>query len=251
MREPISGDARLALDLALTIRHDGNDGVADDLTDAAGLTAWVRAHRDDLPSVGGDPSDDRGAAQRPADGDGAAARRQADGDGAAAQRQADGGWGAARRSADGDWDAFTADAGQLTAVRELRAAVRALFARAVRPGERSPADAARFLPLPEAVRHLNEAAARTPTVPVLDWPAGAGPDVRRRPVGAGDDLTAALAHAVIAFLSSSERDRLRACHAPRCGRYFLKEHPRQEWCNPSCGNRARVARHHQRYKATA
>ncbi|GAA2235502.1 hypothetical protein GCM10010104_32870 [Streptomyces indiaensis] len=101
------------------------------------------------------------------------------------------------------------------------------------------------------MRHLNEAAARTPTVPVLDWPAGAGPNVRRRPVGAGDDLTAALAHAVIAFPPSSERDRLRACDAPRCGRYFLKEHPRQEWCKPSCGNRARVARHHQRHKATA
>ncbi|MEW2609985.1 ABATE domain-containing protein [Streptomyces sp. NPDC047880] len=217
MREPISGDARLALDLALTIRHDGSGGVADDLTDVAGLTAWVRAHRDALPAVGGDTADGRIAAQRPADGDGAA---------------------------------LTADAAQLAAVRELRAAVRALFARAVRPGEPSPADAARLLPLPEAVRRLNEAAARTPTVPLLDWHEGATPEVRRRPVGAGDDLTAALAHAVIAFLASPDRDRLRACHAPRCVRYFLKEHPRQEWCKPSCGNRARVARHHQRHKAT-
>ncbi|BCL24720.1 hypothetical protein GCM10017668_65630 [Streptomyces tuirus] len=29
MREPIGRDARLALDLALTIRHDGNGGVTD------------------------------------------------------------------------------------------------------------------------------------------------------------------------------------------------------------------------------
>ncbi|MFF9809897.1 CGNR zinc finger domain-containing protein [Streptomyces coeruleorubidus] len=199
MREPISRDARLALDLALTVRHDGNGGVADDLTEPAGLTTWVRAHREVLPDAG----------------------------------------------------RFTADAAQLTAVRDLRAAVRALFARAVRPGEPSPADATRLLPVPEAVRRLNEAAARTPTVPVLDWPEGAGPDVRPQPVRAGDDLTAALAHAVIAFLASPDRDRLRACHAPRCVRYFLKDHPRQEWCKPSCGNRARVARHHQRHRTTA
>ncbi|MFI7017362.1 CGNR zinc finger domain-containing protein [Streptomyces sp. NPDC050164] len=196
MREPISRDARLALDLALTIRHDGNGGVADDLTDPAGLTAWVRAHPEVLPDAG----------------------------------------------------RFTADAAQLAAVRDLRAAVRALFARAVRPGEPSPADAARLLLVPEAVRRLNEAAARTPTVPVLDWPEGAGPDVRQRPLRGGDDLTSALARAVIAFLAGPDRDRLRACHAPRCVRYFLKDHPRQEWCKPSCGNRARVARHHQRHR---
>ncbi|MFD7716019.1 CGNR zinc finger domain-containing protein [Streptomyces sp. NPDC059814] len=30
----------------------------------------------------------------------------------------------------------------------------------------------------------------------------------------------------------------------------VKEHPRprQEWCTPSCGNRARVARHHERHR---
>lgn len=239
MREPISRDARLALDLALTIRHDGNGGVADDLTDPAGLTAWVRAHPEALPAGARSRADDRGAAPQPSDGDRHTAGADARG---AAPRPDDGG----RHTA-----VFTADAAQLTAVRELRAAVRALFARAVRPGEPSPADAARLMPLPEAVRHLNEAAARTPTVPVLDWPEGAGPVVRRRPAGAGDDLTASLAHAVIAFLASPDRDRLRACHAPRCVRYFLKEHPRQEWCKPSCGNRARVARHHQRHKATA
>ncbi|WP_308311433.1 CGNR zinc finger domain-containing protein [Streptomyces sp. D2-8] len=164
--------------------------------------------------------------------------------------------GTAPRPADGEGGSggaagFAADAAQLVAVRELRAAVRALFARAVRPGRPSPADAARLMPVPEAVRHLNEAAARTPTMPALDWPEDVAPAVRKRSVRAGNDLTAALADALIAFLASPDRDRLRACHAPRCVRYFPKEHPRQEWCNPSCGNRARVARHHQRHKATA
>lgn len=199
MRDVISRDARLALDLALTLRHDGDGGVADDLTEVGGLAAWVRAHADDLP-------------------------------------------GAARGTVDGE---------TLGAVLELRAAVRALFARAVRPGEPSSADAARLLPAPEALRRLNDAAARVPTVPVLDWPEDAGPVLHRRATTSGDDLAAALARAAVAFLASPERERLRACHAPRCVRYFLKAHPRQEWCKPSCGNRARVARHHERHRGSA
>ncbi|NEE14772.1 hypothetical protein G3M58_50935 [Streptomyces sp. SID7499] len=223
MREPISRDTRLALDLALTVRHDGNGGVIDDLTDPAGLTEWVRAHAELLPGTTERADDHREVSAT----------------------------GRAPHSAGGAGGGSTADAVQLAAVRELRAAVRALFARAVRPGEPSPADAARLMPPEEAVRHLNEAAARTPTVPVLDWPEDSGPLVHHKAVRTSDDLTAALAHAVIAFLAGPDRDRLRACHAPRCVRYFLKEHPRQEWCKPSCGNRARVARHHQRHKATA
>ncbi|MDN0199079.1 ABATE domain-containing protein [Streptomyces sp. S.PNR 29] len=199
MQASITRDARLALDLAVTIRHDGNGSVADDLTDPAGLTAWVRTHPETLPDAG----------------------------------------------------RFVADDASLAAVRDLRAAVRALFAHAVRPAEPSPADAARLLPVPEAVRRLNAAAARTPTVPVLHWTEDAGPAVHRQPRDGEDDLTAALAQAVIAFLASPDRERLRACHAPRCVRYFLKDHPRQEWCKPSCGNRARVARHHERHKKSA
>ncbi|MFM9455232.1 CGNR zinc finger domain-containing protein [Streptomyces europaeiscabiei] len=199
MEYSISTDARLALDLALTVRHDGDGGVTDDLTDPMGLATWIRAHADVLPAVAG-----------PA-----------------------------------------ADEAALTAVRDLRGAVRALFARAVSPGEPSPADAARLLPVPEALERLNEAAALAPTVPVLTWGPGAEPVVRHEPANGEDPLTAVLARAALAFLASPERQRLRACHAPRCVRYFLKEHPRQEWCRPSCGNRARVARHHERHKRTA
>lgn len=191
-------DARLALDLVLTVRHDGDGGIADDLTDTAGLTTWVRAHRDRLPEA----------------------------------------------------DGFVADETALSAVRELRAAVRTLFARAVRPGQPSPADAARLLPPAEALRLLNAAAARTPTVPVLDWADDAEPVVRHQGVRGEAEIVAVLAQAAVAFLAGADRKRLRACHAPRCVRYFLKEHPRQEWCRPSCGNRARVARHHQRHKQT-
>jgi predicted RNA-binding Zn ribbon-like protein len=196
MRDTIDNDTRLALDLALTVRHDGHGGVADDLSDLAGLTVWVREHTETLP----------------------------------------------------DAPRLVLDESALAAVRDLRAAVRALFAHAVRPGAPSPADAARLLPVPEAVARLNAAAARTPTVPVLHWTDGAEPVVHRQPAVPGADLTAVLAQAAIAFLSGADRRRLRACHAPRCVRYFLKDHPRQEWCKPSCGNRARVARHHERHR---
>ncbi|WP_055531605.1 CGNR zinc finger domain-containing protein [Streptomyces graminilatus] len=196
MRDPITGDTRLALDLALTVRHDGAGGITDDLHDTTGLTTWVRAHHDTLP----------------------------------------------------DTDGFVADEATLNAVRELRTAVRTLFARAVRPGEPSAADAARLLPLTEALRRLNAAAARTPTVPVLHWADDAEPVVRHQGVPGEGEIVSVLARAAVAFLAGADRERLRACHAPRCVRYFLKEHPRQEWCGPACGNRARVARHHERHK---
>lgn len=192
---------RLALALAVTVRHDGGGGVADDLTTPEALTAWVRDHAADLPAAVPGPA---------------------------------------------------ADAAALAAVREVRAAVRALFARAV-PGEPSRADADRLMPVPDALDVLNAAAAAAPVVPRLTWRPDGEPAARHVPAAAlagtdpGRVLAAVLAHAAIAFLAGPDRPLLRACHAPRCVRYFLKGHPRQEWCTPSCGNRARVARHHTRH----
>jgi hypothetical protein len=42
--------------------------------------------------------------------------------------------------------------------------------------------------------------------------------------------------------------RLRACQAPGCVLYFVKDHPRREWCSTACGNRARAARHYRRHR---
>ncbi|MFD9485153.1 CGNR zinc finger domain-containing protein [Streptomyces sp. NPDC059991] len=194
-------DHSLVLDLALTVRHDGHGGVADDLSGPDGLTTWVREH-------------------------------------------------AAALDTDGfTVEAFAADDDALAAVRALRAAVRALFARAVRPDPPSPADAERLLPAGMALELLNSAAAAVPTAPRLEWPEGRDPYAVHRGTGTPDAVTAlcaSLARAAVHFLAGPDRARLRACHAPRCVRYFLKEHPRQEWCRPSCGNRARVARHQRR-----
>lgn len=133
----------------------------------------------------------------------------------------------------------------------LRRAARALFARAVSPAPPSPADARRLMPVDEALELLNAAAAAEPVVPQLDWPGDGEPIVRlaSSAVDSRTRLVAGLARAVIDFLTGPDRAQLRACTAPRCVRYFLKTHGRQEWCKPSCGNRARVARHYGRQRA--
>jgi predicted RNA-binding Zn ribbon-like protein len=195
----------LALDLAVTVRHDGHGGVADDLTEPAGLTRWVREHAVALDAYG--------------------------------------------FAAAGAESAL--DAAALAAVVEVRTAVRALFARAVLPGAPSSADAGRLPSAEQALGRLNAASALVPVTPRLDWPPDGPPAARCAAPGApaADRLTAALARAAIAFLTGPDRENLRACPAPRCVRYFIKEHARQEWCKPSCGNRARVARHHARRRA--
>ncbi|MER7164950.1 ABATE domain-containing protein [Micromonospora sp. NPDC000207] len=133
----------------------------------------------------------------------------------------------------------------------LRRAVRTLLARAVAPAPPSRADHSSLLTPADAVRHLNDAAGALPTSPRLHWPDDAAPTLTRHPPPAPlrTRLTAALARAAADFLAGPDRQRLRACPAPRCVRYFLQDHARQQWCKPSCGNRARVARHYQRHQA--
>jgi predicted RNA-binding Zn ribbon-like protein len=53
------------------------------------------------------------------------------------------------------------------------------------------------------------------------------------------------------LFSQDARHQLRACLAPGCVVYFIKNHPRREWCSAGCGNRARSARHYQRHRRTA
>ena len=138
------------------------------------------------------------------------------------------------------------------AIIQLRQAVRALFAHAVAPAPPSRADAHRLLPLDTALTRVNAAASRVSVTPELVWPASAPPASHLHPAAAPplDLLLAAIARATIAFLAGPDRELLRACTAPRCVRYFLKGHGRQEFCKPSCSNRARVARHYARHHPT-
>ncbi|WP_031523673.1 CGNR zinc finger domain-containing protein [Streptomyces sp. NRRL F-5123] len=191
----------LALELASTIRHDGDGGVADDLATVKGTTHWIHEQEDLL------------ADHVPA-------------------------------------GELAADESLRLGIIELRQAVRALFARAVSPAPPSPADAHRLMTADQAMARLNTAAARELVAPQIDWPAGGVPTARL--LSAENDphvrLVATLARAAIDFLGGPQRTQLRSCTAPRCVRYFVKSHGRQEWCKPSCGNRARAARHYRRQR---
>ncbi|GAB2962253.1 CGNR zinc finger domain-containing protein [Micromonospora polyrhachis] len=149
-----------------------------------------------------------------------------------------------------DTDSITVGEAARSEVVAVRAAVRALFARAVRPGPPSPADASRLLPVDQALARINTATARQPVTPMLDWPEDGAPKsiLRSTEPDPVIRLTATLARSAIDFLTGPQRTLLRACTAPRCVRYFVKEHGRQEWCKASCGNRARAARHYQRHR---
>ncbi len=141
------------------------------------------------------------------------------------------------------WAGMAADESLRLRAVELRWAVRSLFAHAAQADERL--DAPHLMDFERALELVNETAARVPRAARLDWHG----QPRLRYVDSADDgdrLLATVATAAIEFLAGGEREQLRACPAPRCIRYFVKAHPRQEWCKPSCGNRARVSRHYHR-----
>ncbi|WP_445056562.1 CGNR zinc finger domain-containing protein [Streptomyces griseus] len=205
---------RPVMELAGTIRHDGDGGVLDDLGTLEGAARWIRRQTGPLSAL--TPAGEPIGAEEPV------------------------------RAPE-----FVVDEELRDAVIGVRRAVRALFARVVSPAPPSPADAHRLMPADEALALLNAAAAREPVAPQLRWPAEGPPTAGL--LSAETDprvrLVAALARDAVDFLSGPERERLRACHAPRCVRYFVRSHGRQEWCKPSCGNRARVARHYERTRA--
>lgn len=134
-------------------------------------------------------------------------------------------------------------------MRELRDAVRRLAAAQTedpREHAASPlADVAR------AVDIVNHAAAQAPHWGHLTWRDG---DVESRhdlQTGATTRtaITAGVAEQAIDLFAGEQRHGLRACLAPGCILYFIKQHPRREWCSAGCGNRARAARHYRRHKA--
>lgn len=141
--------------------------------------------------------------------------------------------------------ALAADEQLRARVVALRKAIRSLFARAVASG----ADADRLPDPAAALDHVNEAASAVLRAPRLVWPSAGSPQLaeRRTEADAATHLVADLARSAIEFLASDDREHLVACPAPRCVRYFVRDHPRQAWCKPSCGNRARASRYYHRH----
>jgi predicted RNA-binding Zn ribbon-like protein len=130
--------------------------------------------------------------------------------------------------------------GDLAAARRLRDALRRLAADVTGDG-RLPA--ATGLGEADAVRVVNAALPR-PRLrrTVSGWLLGADDGG-----GVGAAL-AAIASDGAALVADPGRP-LRACYAPGCVLYFVRDHPRQEWCSVACGNRARAARHYRRLRA--
>ena len=134
---------------------------------------------------------------------------------------------------------------ELAAARALRDAVRRLAA--YRTQDTRAAAASAMSDLAAALDQVNQAAAELPG-PRLALRAGqleAGPAAGPSPVTAG---LAQVAMQAIELLGGADGARLRACYAPGCVVYFVKSHPRREWCSVACGNRVRAARHYQRVR---
>jgi predicted RNA-binding Zn ribbon-like protein len=114
--------------------------------------------------------------------------------------------------------------------------------------------------LEAAVGVVNRACATAPSWSELQWtrdPAPAAPPEEPRPRRVARTAhapalaaVAAIAEEAVALLAGPDRLLLRACRAPGCVLYFVRNHPRREWCSDGCGNRARVARHYQRHHAS-
>ncbi len=129
------------------------------------------------------------------------------------------------------------DEADLARAREIRDAVRAIADHVVR-GKR---------PAAKDLDQLNRHVAAAPCRRELAWQEGPVATVRSEgpPVTAA---LAALAQNAVDLFAGPALAALRACHGPGCVLFFVKDHPRREWCSAGCGNRARAARHYARVR---
>jgi len=134
---------------------------------------------------------------------------------------------------------------ELEEARQLRDSLRRLAAFCTdddRPAARSPVDT-----VEEALKAVNHAVTHRPSVQLK---LEEGLLCRDNPRQASPARTALadLAVAAIELLTGPAAGKLRACHAPGCVLYFVKSHPRRQWCSDACGNRARAARHYTKIR---
>jgi predicted RNA-binding Zn ribbon-like protein len=142
-------------------------------------------------------------------------------------------------------------AGEGEALLAARSATRSLFAAAIAPHPASRADNGRTrMPTATALKLLQRNVDAIAPATRYAYDAGRVSVTRTTEAPPSAAAVGILAFAVLEVLASPSADELRACQAPRCVRYFLRNR-RQEWCKPSCANRARVARYAERHQATA
>jgi len=212
---PLLGEP-LPVELMNTVWAD-RDGLHDELRDAPGLAAWLQA----------------------------VAGRFAPG--AAGSEPGGGGPGPAVVLPRGR--AGRELAGQF---RELRDGLRGLAA-AVTADPRARAAGTGTPDVAAAVRAVNAACARAPLWSRLTWAGPPGAPARTlRSAGTGPEAALSwIAEEAALLFTGPDAGQLRACPGPGCVLYFVRAHPRREWCSAVCGNRARVARHYQRHRPGA
>lgn len=94
---------------------------------------------------------------------------------------------------------------------------------------------------------VNRMATLSPRWTSIAWEAGGGPTRRTRTAATPvDQVLSVLASDAIDLFTGSDASRLRLCERPGCVLFFLKDHPRREWCTPACGARVRAARSYEK-----
>ena len=135
---------------------------------------------------------------------------------------------------------------QLTDARQLRDALRRIAAFVT--ADTRAAAASPVADVDVAIETVNRAATATPPAPRLTRDR----ELLRTTAAANAPTVAttlaAVAIAAIDLFAGDAPTALRACHAPGCVLYFVKDHPRREWCSNTCGNRARAARHYRKHR---
>lgn len=135
--------------------------------------------------------------------------------------------------------------GDLLTTRRLRDALRRLAA--IRTNDERHAAQSPLEDAHQAVAIINEIARAVPHSPRLELRDG---QLINDPSPLGPPVATALADLAregINLFTNPDAPGLRACLAPGCVLYFVKDHPRREWCSATCGNRARVSRHYQKH----
>jgi predicted RNA-binding Zn ribbon-like protein len=136
---------------------------------------------------------------------------------------------------------------QFAAARQLRDALRRIAAFVT--ADTRDAAASAIGDVDEAIEIVNRAAAAGPTVPRLTRDGGL---LHQTSAADGPTVVTALgaiAAAAIELFARAGATPLRACQAPGCVLYFVKDHPRREWCSNTCGNRARASRHYYKHRS--
>ncbi|HZD02023.1 MAG TPA: ABATE domain-containing protein [Actinomycetes bacterium] len=137
----------------------------------------------------------------------------------------------------GDRDLLSVTMEDLAVARRLRDAIRALATAAVEDHR----------PSPRQLEALNAVARSAPRWRELRWD-GAPLAETHTLAGPVNAAMTEIADTAVELFAGPRRRLLRTCHAPGCVLFFLRDHPRREWCSASCGNRARAARHYRRHQ---